>query len=66
LKAHKIFGYDGPLNKYTRDCDAHYKVTYLLLQRDLKGIDVLQKAEGRVEQDHEKLKSEKKLELAAF
>jgi len=31
LKAHKIFGYEGPVNKFTRDCDAHYKVTYLLL-----------------------------------
>jgi len=66
LKNHKIFGYTGPVNKYTRDCDAHYKVTYLLLQRDLKGIDVLKDGNDRVEKNHDKLREEKENELANF
>ena len=33
LSAHKL--YDGPMNKFTGECDPHFKVTYLLLKRDL-------------------------------
>jgi|TARA_B110001450_G_C17198538_1_gene310403 hypothetical protein len=60
---------EGPINKFTssRQCDAHYKVTYLLLQRDLQNDDdVLKKAETRVEGEHEKLRAEKEIEIAHF
>jgi len=40
LMAHTLFQHDGPINQYTKDCDTHYKVQYLLLKRDLQGQDV--------------------------
>ena len=57
------------MNKFTnsKQCDTHYKVTYLLLQRDLQNDnDVLKNAESRVENDHEKLRAEKEVEIAHF
>lgn len=60
---------EGPINKFTnsRQCDTHYKVTYLLLQRDLKNDnDVLKEAESRVEEEHQKIKAEKEVEIAHF
>ena len=35
--AHQLFASEGPVNKFTKDCDTHYKVQYLLLKRDLQG-----------------------------
>ena len=45
LQAHKLFKDQGaPLNRFTNDCDTHYKVSYLLIQRDLQGKPVLKEA----------------------
>jgi hypothetical protein len=68
LKHHKLFKNDEgrPENKYTKDCDAHYKVTYLLLQRDLKGQNVIKEAESRLQSDLNNLTSEKQKELRDF
>jgi len=35
--AHKLYEREGPLNAFTTTADTHYKVSYLLLKRDLKG-----------------------------
>ena len=66
LQHHKLFQNEAPENKYTKDCDTHYKVTYLLLQRDIKGNDVHKKAEGRLKQELKDMEKQKKEELREF
>ena len=46
------------MNRFTQDCDNHYKISYLLVQRDLEGQDILHKAGGRVDNLHGTIKNE--------
>lgn len=59
LSVHKTYNQKGPINNFTKNCDTHYKVAYLLVDRDLQGQDILNLAGKRVNSLHNTIGTEK-------
>jgi hypothetical protein len=59
LSVHKTYNSKGLINNYTKNCDTHYKVAYLLVDRDLEGQNILDLAGKRVNSLHNTIGTEK-------
>ena len=66
LSVHKTYNQKGLINNFTKNCDKHYKVSYLLVDRDLEGQKILDLAGKRVDQFHNTIGSEKEFQKKKF
>lgn len=66
LSVHKTYNNKGPINNFTRNCDTHYKVAYLLVDRDLEGQNILDLAGKRVDGLHNTIGTDLKFQKKKF
>lgn len=66
LSVHKTYNSKGLINNYTKNCDTHYKVAYLLVDRDLEGQNILDLAGKRVNSLHNTIGNEKEFQKMKF